>query len=443
MRSSRDEPSRSGGGPDRSASAVGTQVLDRIDAPPETTEPTRRSIAHPLAWTVVAILAIALAVWFVAYWSVLHPPAVRPVGSPPPGSADIPTWFRGWAQWDGGWYQQISREGYSYQVGVTSSVAYFPVYPMLIRFFSLAAPGASSPLVIGSLITLVSGTAALSLVWVWCRSRFSAATATTATLLLAVFPYAIYLYGPVYADSLFLAGVLGAFVLLERDRVLAATLVCAVASGVRPAGLIVAAALILRLVEIRRAERLRIDPRWSERSWLRRWSPSVLRPKDWIIVGSAGGFLAYCFYLASRFHDPFAFATTQASPGWDQPAGPHTWFKVALFEELAREPLGPAALGLLLQASIVLLVLVVAPFVGRRIGWAYAWLMVLLAAMVTLGSKDFQGAGRYLLPAMVPVVALAAGWLTRHRIVRVVVLGAGFVVLCYFASWFAKGNYLA
>ena len=79
MRSSRDEPSRSGGGPDRSASAVGTQVLDRIDAPPETTEPTRRSMAHPLGWTVVAILAIALAVWFVAYWSVLHPPAVRPV----------------------------------------------------------------------------------------------------------------------------------------------------------------------------------------------------------------------------------------------------------------------------------------------------------------------------------------------------------------------------
>ncbi len=90
----------------------------------------------------------------------------------------------------------------------------------------------------------------------------------------------------------------------------------------------------------------------------------MLHPKDWVVVGSAGGFLAYCFYLASRFRDPLAFASTQASPGWDQPAGPHTWFKVAMFEELAREPLGPAAIGLLFQASIVLLVLVAAPFVG-------------------------------------------------------------------------------
>ena len=52
--------------------------------------------------------------------------------------------------------------------------------------------------------------------------------ATTAVLLLAVFPYSIFLYGPVYADALFLAGVLASFVLLERERVLAATMVCAI-----------------------------------------------------------------------------------------------------------------------------------------------------------------------------------------------------------------------
>jgi hypothetical protein len=425
-------------------SPVATEVLDPPPIePPVADARTRRLWAHPLVLSVAAFLAIALVLWFIAYWSVLHPPAVSPPGEQPPGSADIPTWFRGWAQWDGGWYQQISREGYSYQVGVTSSVAYFPVYPLLIRLLSLAAPGSPSPLVIGSLITLASGAAAMGLLWAWCRSRWPAARATTAVLLFAVFPYCIYLYGPVYADALFLAGILAAFVLLERDRVLAATLVGAVTSGVRPAGLIVAFALVLRLIEIRRSERSAVDADWSTRWWLRRWSPTVLRPKDWIIVGSAGGFLAYCFYLASRFGDPFAFASTQASPGWDQPAGPRTWFKVAMIEEVTRDWRSPAALGLLAQASIVVVVLVVAPFVGRRIGWAYTWLMVLLAVMVTLGSKDFHGAGRYLLPALVPVVALAAGTLTRHRVLRVVVLVGGFVMLCYFSSWFAKGNYLA
>ena len=46
--------------------------------------------------------------------------------------------------WDGGWYQTISREGYSYQTGVASSGAFCPGYPLLIRFLSLGAPGAPS-----------------------------------------------------------------------------------------------------------------------------------------------------------------------------------------------------------------------------------------------------------------------------------------------------------
>jgi hypothetical protein len=389
------------------------------------------------------VAAIALVVWSIGWWSVLHPPEVRPIGAPPPGASEIPTWFRGWAQWDGGSYQQISREGYSYQVGVASTVAYFPVYPMLIRLVSLAAPGSPSPLVIGSLITLAAGVAAMALLWVWCRARYPASTASTAVLLLAVFPYSIYLYGPVYADALFLAGVVASFVLLERDRVLAATVVAAVTSGVRPAGLILALSLVLRLIEIRRRERSLADPSWPDRSWARRWSPSVLRPKDWVIAGSGAGFLAYCFYLGSRFGDPLAFAATQASPGWDQPAAPSTWFKSAMIAEVSRSPFGPASLGLLAQASLVVVVVACAPMVGRRIGWAYAWLMVLLAAMVTTGSKDFHGAGRYLLPALVPVAALAASALARHRLVRAAVIGSGFVGLCLFASWFAKGNYLA
>lgn len=37
------------------------------------------------------------------------------------------------SRWDGSWYVQIAREGYSYEQGVRSSVAFFPVFPLLTR----------------------------------------------------------------------------------------------------------------------------------------------------------------------------------------------------------------------------------------------------------------------------------------------------------------------
>ena len=52
-------------------------------------------------------------------------------------------------------------------------------------------------------------------------------------------------------------------------------------------------------------QREALDPAWAERPWLRRWSPSVLHPKDGVVVAAAGGFLAFCLYLASRWQVTF------------------------------------------------------------------------------------------------------------------------------------------
>jgi len=394
-----------------------------------------------MAWALGAFAAIAVLVWVVAWWSVLHPPSVVPVGSPPTGSAELSALLRGWAHWDGSWYAEVSQHGYSYDVGTTSPVAFFPLYPIVIRAATSLVPGSPSPLATGSIITLAAGFVGSGCYWTWCRTRFSARTATTAALLLAVYPYSIYLYGPVYADALFLAGVLGAFILLERDLVLPAALIGAIASAARPTGAILAIALVLRLIEIRSRERRPDDGAPARRR--RWWDPRVLRRSDLVIVASGAGFLSYCAYLSLRFGDPFAFATTQAAPGWDQGPEPHTWFKVAFFEEVTRNPLGPASLGLLLQLVCVLAVIAAIPAVARRIGRAYAVLMGLMAAMVMLGSKDFQGAGRYMIPALFPAIPLAAEALDRHRISRAAVLASGLVSLLFFASWFAKGNYLA
>ncbi len=388
-------------------------------------------------WVPAAIfVALAATVWLIVAWSVLHPPAVPPVQTIIPGASDVPLAFRGWVHWDASWYASISRDGYAYHPGSQSGVAFFPLYPMLIRgVVGVAALGGThlDPFVAGSTITLLAGGASAILLWLWCRPRFAAATSGTAVALLLVYPYSIYLYGPVYADALFLAGTLAAFVLLERDRIGFAVLVAAITTAARPVGLIVAVALVLRLLE-RRNEQAD-DGR-------RRWDPRVLRPHDLWILLAGSGWLAYCAFLQRQFDDPFAFVTVQGAPGWEQSAGPQTWFKSAFFAEIARAPFGPASLGLCLQLGLALAALACVPLVARRISWAYAALVGLAAALPLLATKDFQGTGRYLLPAF-PVFAVGADALAAHPRIRRVTLAAGTASLLLFASWFAKGNYLA
>lgn len=394
----------------------------------------------PGAGAVLGFIAIAALVWFVVFWSVLHPPAVSPVQAPVAGAAALPAVFRGWAHWDANWYASISRDGYSYQRGAQSSVAFFPVYPMVIHGIVAMVPGANR-LVVGSLATLTAGVAAAALFWRWCRDRLPASSATTAVLLLAVYPYSVYLYGPVYADALFLALTLAAFVLLERDHVVGAALVGALATGSRPAGIIVAVALIARLIEQRAAPTSPGIPRGSGPG-LHRWHRPPLKRGDYTIVAAAGGFVGYCVYLGCRFGDPFAFATVQGASGWDQNPGPHTWFKLDFFAEVTRAPFGPAALGLVLQLGFALLALATVPAIGRRFGWSYALLVGLIVAMPLIATKDFQGTGRYLLPAF-PVAAIAGHGLAQRPHLRAAVLTAGVATIALFSSWFAKGNYLS
>ncbi|MGI8723392.1 MAG: hypothetical protein ACR2JG_14350, partial [Geodermatophilaceae bacterium] len=65
--------------------------------------------------------------------------------------------------WDGGWYVRIAEEGYADHLDLsaaatdqsTGSLAFFPVYPMLMRL--VAAPTGLDPRVAGVLISVTAG----------------------------------------------------------------------------------------------------------------------------------------------------------------------------------------------------------------------------------------------------------------------------------------------
>lgn len=379
-------------------------------------------------WWRVALLfgAVAAVLWAVAWASMAH----LGQSATYPGERYFPhqPWFAGWARWDAGWYKEIADHGYSLVPGRQSSVAFFPAYPVAIRALGVLVGG---PLVAGILLTLGAGLAVATAFWAWCKERLSPAATWTALAVLLLYPYAYYLYGVVYADALFLAAGLGAFLLVEHDRPVLAGLAGAVATAARPMGVVLVAGLVLRTIERRGV----LAPRPG-----RRLDLGCLRRSDAGILLALGGLVAFCVYLALRFDDPFAFAT--AEKYWGQGAGPRTWFKVEFFENFTNLDDRPAWLAYMAHPVVTVAALALVPRVFRRFGWAYGTYSLLAVGVAALATKDFFGIGRYVLSAF-PCFAVAGELLADHPRVRTGALAAGGAALVVLTSFFARGSYLS
>ena len=197
-------------------------------------------LAFPLGvFVVVGVVLYAVAEIAFTYW--------RPV-IPGHGFPDY-RGFDAWTRWDSDWYLRIARTGYYYDgPGKQSAVNFFPGYPAMIRVFAAVV---RNSVVAGVVVTYLSGAAALALFHRWCSGAFGSRSAKLAVLLLALYPFAFYLFGTVYSDALFLAATLGAFVLLESDHPWLAGSVGALAVATRPAGPAVVIGLAIRALELR------------------------------------------------------------------------------------------------------------------------------------------------------------------------------------------------
>lgn len=324
-----------------------------------------------------------------------------------------PAWLDGWFQFDAGWYFGIATSGYNYIPGQQSSIAFFPTYPMAVR-------GLGDMLgdyqVAGSLIGVGSGAAAVLLFGVWAWRRLPRAGALTAIAVLMLYPFALYLYGAMYADSLFLLTAIASFLLLERRLYWLAGLVGALATAGRPVGIAVAVGLVVRMLELVAQDR-------GLSGW--RGLFSAVKAVRWREAGvalSGAGLLAWTVYLWLVFGNPLAFVAVESAPGWDQGVGPRTWFKITYLGTLINGPTS-IALVLTLQALACLAAMLLLRRVWRTFGWGYVAYTVVVLAIPILGTKDFMGTGRYVLVAF-PILAAAGDYLatTPRRWVRPVAL---------------------
>lgn len=126
-----------------------------------------------------------------------------------------------WSRWDSNWFSAIAVDGYDYRADAASSVAFFPLLPLLIR----ACCWAGIPAWIAGL--LIANACTLALLWIfhqWMRREFAnPVIAETATALLAFCPQGCwFILG--YSEPLYLLTAVGALASARNGRWWAACL---------------------------------------------------------------------------------------------------------------------------------------------------------------------------------------------------------------------------
>jgi Gpi18-like mannosyltransferase len=176
-------------------------------------------------------------------------------------SADAYPFVNMWARWDSGWYLDIAEHGYSFVPGKQSNVAFFPLYPDLIRLFHFVVPLPRDVgwLNVGIILSNLALLVALVYLYRLVRLDYERRTAARAVLYLCVFPTTLFL-SAVYSESLFLALVVAAFYYARTTRWLAVGALSAAAAICRPPGVLLVLPLAFEYLSQREFQWRRIKP---------------------------------------------------------------------------------------------------------------------------------------------------------------------------------------
>jgi Gpi18-like mannosyltransferase len=167
----------------------------------------------------------------------------------PPWRAYDNDFFNLPARWDTGWYLGIAEHGYQWDPAGAAhmqNIAFFPAYPMLIRYGSLFL--ARQRLLAAEVVSFVAFFFALIYLFRFAKSRIGDEAAATTVALLAAYPFALF-YSAAYTESLFLLTAIAACYRFERDELWPAGLWGLAAGLARPNGCLLS--VVLALIALR------------------------------------------------------------------------------------------------------------------------------------------------------------------------------------------------
>lgn len=297
------------------------------------------------------------------------------------------------------WYARIVEHGYTFSTHHVSSIAFYPLYPLLIKLVSLPT---GNLYVAGMLISTACMFAAVVLLYEWLEVKGLESCAVWATLLLLSFPWSVF-FAAMYTESLYLALALGAFLAAERRWYGWATVCAFLIALTRPTGILVAVCLAVLLSAS------------GERQWRARAVP-------------VSGFVAlatFALYQAIAFGTPFASEEAATVPPWSR------GIRQAVSDLHFHARPGFPSWYLVFMLVVAILMLLPVPLVYRRVGPVYALLAVLMIVMPA--ASGLVSMERY---AVVDFPVFAAMATMRSRFVRFGLVEIGVLFLLFFAAAF-------
>jgi hypothetical protein len=368
-------------------------------------------------FALVVVQAASLTAMFVAN-TVFEPGLVRGFTLP----FSTPKFAELFVAWDSGWYWDIAIRGYYFRPDGQSSIAFFPVYPMLMR--AVAAPfggGAGATWVAGIVVALVAYLFALMALHRLTERIFGSRDIARRTVLyVAVFPWSLFL-ARVYTESVFLLTTVLAVSRAYRGRWWEAGLWGALATLTRPNGVLIAVPLIVLA--------------FGDRPTLRALASRAvaLAPIPTALVG----FSAFVYTLSG---DPLGWIAGQSAWGYSLGHRPWQQLQRVIGDFIANGPydyffLSPITPIELLHAGSVLLCLALTPFIFQRLGAAMG-AYVLFSLLVPLSGSTLDGLGRYvsvLFPAFMLVGSISSPRL--HEAILIVSLIFQTLLTWLFVTW--------
>lgn len=327
------------------------------------------------------------------------------------------SWIKRLKLWDSNWYVEIATHGYRFDPHGQSSVAFYPLYPLLIRALSRLG---LDPLVAGYAVSHAALFAACLYLWrLAVLETRSATVAILAVTFLLLCPGAVW-FGLIYTESLFLLTMLGCLLAARRGRWWEAGLWGYAAALTRTPGLLLAGFLFLEAVQQWREHRATTPDR-SPPAW--RMALAISAP----VLGQ----LTFLAFLQITFGDWHAQQKTMTA-GWFA-GGPRLPWTALAQEWRTSPPLYPLLSDPVL--AVVLACAVASFWTLRR--WGYPALVLALTTLY-LVSTNGDSLLRYLSTAVPTYLVLAQG-AARSRLLETAVVGFSVAILVLLTILLANG----
>lgn len=213
------------------------QMNDEVEMPSEAEQAisSRSEFRAALVYCLKVFVAARVGLFVVGLVGVALLPVNQHSGLPGWQLIEDPGWnnlFTAWERWDALWFLQIATRGYA---AGDFSAAFFPLYPLLIRWVSPLLGG--HPFAASLLISNAAYLGALTVAYELTRGEYGHGFARKTVLYMAVFPTAYFFVAP-YSESLFTLLAAGSLLAARRRRWEIAGVLGALAAATRSIGIV-------------------------------------------------------------------------------------------------------------------------------------------------------------------------------------------------------------